>query len=72
MTGAFLRVQRGDGKWHNVEVEHLTDSERESKLKDDPRLMAWLHVVCNELARVEGILKQLEADGVLEVSEEKT
>jgi hypothetical protein len=31
--------------------------------------MAWLHVVCNELARVEGILKQLEADGVLEVSE---
>lgn len=68
MTGAFLRVQR-DGKWQNVEVEHLTDSEREKKLKNDPRVLSWLHLVCNELARVEGMLKQLEADGVLEVSE---
>jgi hypothetical protein len=68
MTGAFLRVQR-DGKWQNVEVEHLTDSEREKLLSNDPRLMAWLHVVCNELARVEGMLKQLEADGVLEVGD---
>ena len=59
MTGAFLRVWR-DGKWQNVEVEHLTDCEREKALKDDPRLMAWLHVVCNELSRVEGMLKQLE------------
>jgi hypothetical protein len=68
MTGAFLRVQR-DGKWQNLEVEHLTDCEREKKLKNDPSVLSWLHLVCNELARVEGILKQLEADGVLEVSE---
>jgi hypothetical protein len=68
VTGAFLRVQR-DGKWQNVEVEHLTDSERENKLKDDPRLMEWFHLVCKELARVETLFKQLEADGVLEVSE---
>jgi hypothetical protein len=67
MTGAFLRVWRG--QWQNVEVEHLTDYEREKLLKDDPRLMAWLHVVCNELARAEGMLKQLEVDGVLEASE---
>ena len=65
MTGAFLRVKR-DGKFENVEVEHLTDEERESKLVNDPRLMAWLHLVCHELLRAEKLFKELEADGVIQ------
>lgn len=48
MTGAYLRVER-DGKWKTVEVEFLTDEERETLLKDDPRLINWLHLVCNTL-----------------------
>lgn len=38
MTGAYLRVKRGD-KWENIEVEHLTDDERQKILKNDSRLM---------------------------------
>jgi len=64
MTGAFLRVKR-DGKWDNIEVEHLTDEERESILKDDPRLMKWLHVVCKNLVDAEDILKGLVKDGII-------
>jgi hypothetical protein len=51
MTGAYLRVQR-DGRWQNIEVEHLTNSEREELLKDE-NLMNWLHCVCNALAQIE-------------------
>ncbi len=49
MTGAYLRVER-DGKWQALEVEYLTDAERETILKDNPRLINWLHLVCNILA----------------------
>jgi len=45
MTGAYLRVKR-NGKWQNIEVEYLTDEEREEALKDDPRLIKWLNLVC--------------------------
>ena len=65
MTGAFLRVNR-DGKLENVEIEHLTDEERERMLANDPRLLAWLHLVCHELAQAEELFQFLEADGVLQ------
>ncbi len=65
MTGAFLRVQR-DGKWENVEVEHLTDAERESTLANDPRLLSWLHLVCGKLAAADKLLIELEADGIVQ------
>jgi hypothetical protein len=65
MTGAFLRVKR-DGKWQNLEVEHLTDGEREELLKDDLHLMKWLHVVCRNLAGMEKIFRELEEDGILQ------
>jgi hypothetical protein len=65
MTGAFLRVKR-DGKFENVEVERLTDEERESKLANDPRLIAWLNLVCRELVQAEELFKELERDGVLQ------
>lgn len=64
MTGAYLRVKRND-KWDNVEVEHLTDEEREKILKDDPRLMKWLHVVCKSLVDAEDILEGLVKDGII-------
>jgi hypothetical protein len=54
MTGAYLRVRR-NGKWENVEVEHLTDEERYAAFKNRPHmeLMNWLHTVCNRLADIE-------------------
>ena len=64
MTGAYLRVQR-NGKWQSIEVEHLTDQEREIVLKDDARLMKWLHVVCNKLAETEELFSGLVEDGIL-------
>ena len=57
MTGAYLRVQR-KGKWENVEVEFLTDDEREALLKNDPRLISWLHLTCNKLQEMDAFLKE--------------
>lgn len=52
MTGAYLRIKR-DGKFENIEVEHMTDTERETILSKDPRLLGWLNIVCNKLAEIE-------------------
>lgn len=64
MTGAYLKVKR-DNKWCNIEVEHLTNDEREAILKDDPRLMKWLHVVCQHLVDAETTLDNLVKEGIL-------
>ena len=64
MTGAYLRVER-NGKWENVEIEHLTDSEREKILKNDERLMQWLHCVCGKLAELQPLIDGLVEDGIL-------
>lgn len=66
MTGAYLRVKRNN-KWENIEVEHLTDKERESILNDD-RLMQWLNIVCNKLSEIDILLKDLEKNGLIEKS----
>ena len=65
MTGAYLRAKRND-KYEPIEVEHLTDAEREKILKNDPRLMEWLNLVCKKLAELEPLLIQLEKEGILE------
>lgn len=65
MTGAYLRVKR-NGKFENIEVEHLTDAEREKLLKDDPRLINWLHLVCEELVEYELLFNLLVDEGILE------
>ena len=57
MTGAYLKVKR-NGKWTNVEVEYLTDEEREKLLKDDPRLIKWLNMVCHTLVDVEKLISK--------------
>ena len=64
MTGAYLRVKR-NGKWQNSEVEYLTDAEREEILKDDPRLMKWMHLACKKLVEADKLFKELEEDGIL-------
>jgi hypothetical protein len=65
MTGAYLRVQR-DGKWMSLEVEHLTNEEREEKLTSDHRLIQWLNLACRKLVECESLLNDLEKDGVIE------
>ena len=49
MTGAYLRVNRG-GKWQNVEIEYLTDGEREELFKESSteELLKWLNFMCNQ------------------------
>jgi len=64
MTGAYLRVLRND-RWENVEIEHLTDKERETLLKGDPRLINWLNLVCGKLAWSEKFLDALVKDGII-------
>ena len=58
MTGAYLRVKRGE-EWKTIEVEYLTDDEREELLSKDDRLIHWLHLVCSNLVIVEKALNRL-------------
>ena len=52
MTGAYIRVQR-NGTYENVEVEYLTDSEREETFtyRTPEELINWLNLVCKELTK---------------------
>ena len=59
MTGAYLRVER-DGVWQNIEVEYLTEDERESLLHHDDRLMEWLDVVCRTLVDAEAVIDEID------------
>ena len=63
MTGAYLRVNRNN-KWENVEVEHLTDEERQCALGSKD-LMPWLNLACKKLAEIEKLIDQLVEDGIL-------
>lgn len=66
MTGAYLRVLRAGG-WQSIEVEHLTKEERAEALagRNHEELLRWLDLTCEELARIEPLLKSLETDGVI-------
>lgn len=67
MTGAYLRVRRY-GKWKSVEVEHLTDDEREMifSQKEPEEVLNWLHMTCRKLRENEQLLDELVSDGVLQ------
>ena len=54
MTGAYLRIQR-EGKWQNVELEYLTDEERQELFKEagTEEVLKWLNFMCNQY---EGLL----------------
>lgn len=66
MTGAYLRVKRGD-KWENVEVENLTDDEIREKFatREPQELINWMIMLCQKIRQVEPVLVQLEAEGIL-------
>ena len=68
MTGAFLRVER-NGKFENVEIEHLTNEERESLFVDGDKALQWLNFLCDKLKEVEVMFDSLVADGILEKSQ---
>ena len=67
MTGAFLRVER-EGKWENVEIEHLTEVELNEIIgpRSKSEIMDWLSLTCSMLrladtaiSRQEELLKQV-------------
>ena len=66
MTGAYLRVKRGD-KWENIEVENLTDDEIREKFatREPQELINWMIMLCQKIRQVEPVLLQLEAEGIL-------
>ena len=49
MTGAYLRVKRGD-IWQNIEIEYLSDKEREELFKESSteEVLKWLNFMCSE------------------------
>jgi len=53
MTGAYLRVFRE--KWENIEVEHLSDEEREEIFtsRTPEEIIRWLNLVCENLSKLE-------------------
>jgi hypothetical protein len=66
MTGAYLRAIR-NGKWDNVEVEHLTEQELRDKFLTRPplELVNWIHMLCNKIREIEPIFNGLVEDGIL-------
>ena len=57
MTGLYLRIKR-DGKFHNLEIEHLTPEELALVFKDRPsdELINWLKALTKVIADVEPIV----------------
>lgn len=68
MTGAYLRVKRGD-KWENIEVENLTDDEIREKFatREPQELINWMIMLCQKIRQVEPVLQELEKIGVLKM-----
>lgn len=66
MTGAYLRAIR-NGKWDNVEIEHLTEQELRAKFLTRPplELVNWIHMLCNKIREIEPIFNGLVEDGIL-------
>lgn len=70
MTGAYLRVER-DGKWRNIEVEHLTPDEiRDHFIDRSPdELVNWMTMLCKKLHELEPLMESLVRDGIIELAE---
>lgn len=64
MTGAYLRVKRGD-IWQNIEIEYLSDKEREELFKeaDNEELLKWLNFMCSEYQHlVLAVINKMEGE----------
>ena len=57
-----------------IEVEHLTPEERRRHLQSRPpeEVMRWMDLLCEEIVKVEKLLKELEADGTITKAYPKT
>lgn len=68
MTGAYLRVKRGE-QWEPIEVEHLTDDERLQQFvtRNPEELIRWLNMLSHKLAECQTVLDGLVEDGVLQM-----
>jgi hypothetical protein len=66
MTGAYLRALR-NGKWENIEVEHLTEEELKDKfLKRPPEeLVNWMSMLCAKIRQIEPLFDDLVAEGII-------
>ena len=66
MTGAYLRAIR-NGKWDNVEVEHLTEEELKDKFshRSPEELVNWMSMLCKYIRQNETLFKELEQEGIL-------
>lgn len=69
MTGAYLRAVR-NGKWDNVEVEHLTDEELRDKFisRAPEELVNWMSMLCAKIRHVETLFNGLVEDGILKLA----
>ena len=58
MTGAYLRIKR-DTHYKAIEVEYLTDAEREELFQyDSPEvLIRWINLLCNTLKGYENYIE---------------
>lgn len=63
MTGAYLRIQR-NGKWENIQVEHLTNDERILIFTNQrPQyIVMWLNKVCETLNFADRTIENLRED----------
>lgn len=73
MTGAFLRVKRGD-EYVPVEVEFLTDEELDAAFltRTPEALVSWIKMLCGHIRSIAPLLTELERDGIVKsVSKEE-
>jgi hypothetical protein len=63
MTGAYVRNQNKEtGKWESIEVEYLSNQEREEffKSKEIPELIRWIDMLCNVITN--NIIEEKEGE----------
>ena len=64
MTNAYIRVKRED-IWQNVEIEYLTDEERNELFKeaDSEEVLKWLNFMCSEYQHlVLAVINKMEGE----------
>ena len=64
MTGAYLRIKR-EGKWQNVEIEYLSDKERNELFKESSTedVLKWLNFMCSEYQHlVLAVINKMEGE----------
>ena len=64
MTNAYVRIQRED-RWQNVEIEYLTDAERNELFKESSTedVLKWLNFMCSEYQHlVLAVINKMEGE----------